>query len=135
MPDTTIKQMLLVESEPLLRRTVALTARTLGIGNVHEAGNAAVAKRILREQVFQGAVISLDFGHRQIATYDLELLDQVRDGKTASSSAMPIAVMADSCDSALLQALRERNINRVILKPFRARVLIDVFNDFSTKPK
>jgi CheY-like chemotaxis protein len=135
MPDTAIKQMLLVESEPLLRHTVALTARTLGIGNVHEAANAAVAKRILREQVFQGAVISLDFGQRQIALYDLELLDEVRSGKTASASAMPIAVMADSCDASLLQALRERNINRVILKPFRARVLIDVFTDFSTKTK
>jgi len=135
MPDAAIKQMLLVESEPLLRRTVVLTARTLGIGNVYEAGNASAAKRLLEEQTFQGAVISLDFGHRQIALYDLELLDQVRGGKTASASRMPIAVMADSCDSALLQALRERNVNRVILKPFRARILIDVFTDFSGIPK
>jgi hypothetical protein len=40
MPDSAL-HMLLVEPEPLLRRTVSLTARTLGLGQVHEAGRAA----------------------------------------------------------------------------------------------
>lgn len=124
MPEPTVydRPLLLVEPETMLRRTVALTARTLGLG-VHEAASTALARQMLQRQAFHGAVIAIDCGE----AYDLALLDQVRGGQSASDPAMPIAVLAGRCTPAMLDALRQRDINRVILKPFRARILLDAF--------
>jgi CheY-like chemotaxis protein len=115
--------MLLVEPEPMLRRTVALTARSLGLAQIEEAGNNALARQLLSQQKFDGAVIDIECGD----AYDLALLDQVRQGRSISKSGIPIAVLASRVDPPLLQALRERGVSRIIVKPFRARVLLDAF--------
>ncbi len=125
--------MLLVEEQPLLRRTVSMTARSLGIGTVHEAATVQAADRMLRERAFQGAVISIDCGAQSGCHYNLELLDKVRNGMSASDAAIPIAVMVDQATADLMRELRDRHINRVILKPFRARILLEAFESFSAQ--
>lgn len=132
MPENAIKDMnmLLVEEQTLLRRTVSLTARSLGMGTIHEAASMEAAERLLRERSFQGAVISIDCGTIPGCEYNLALLDRMRHGMYASDSAIPIAVLAEHATTKLLQDLRERNVNRVILKPFRAKVLLDAFASF-----
>ena len=122
--------MLLVEEQTLLRRTVSLTARSLGLGTVHEAASLSAAERLLRDHAFQGAVISIDCGVAQGYDYNLALLDTVRGGLSASASTIPIAVMVDHATADMLAALRERQVSRVILKPFRAKVLLDAFSSF-----
>lgn len=122
--------MLLVEPETLLRRTVALTARMLNLGVIHEAASLAEARRLLREQAFDGAMIAIDCESCAGAPYDLGLLDLVRYGRSASGPGIPIAVLADSATADVLRDLRERGVSRVILKPFRARVLLDAFAAF-----
>jgi len=122
--------MLLVEEQPLLRRTVALTARTLGLGTIHEAASMEAAERLLREHSFDGAVISIDCGALRGCVYNLALLDRMRNGMYVSDSDIPIAVMAENATTGLLNDLRERHISRVILKPFRAKVLLDAFASF-----
>ena len=120
-------RVLLVESEALLRRTVTLTARSLGVADVYEAATTQAAQRMLHERSFQGAVIAVGAPEDALAPADLSLLDEVRKGGTASDRAIPIAVLTDRCDAALLQALRERGVKRIILKPLRARLLLDAF--------
>lgn len=122
--------MLLLETDPLMRRTVVLTARTLGMGEIHETGSASVARRMLRERSFRGAVIALDFGERRYDQYDLTLIDDIRYGAGVENPHMPIAVLLDHCDVQFLQELRQRDVTRVILKPFRARLLLDTFAEF-----
>ncbi|MGB9992032.1 response regulator [Pseudoduganella rhizocola] len=117
------RPMLLMEPEDMLRRTVSLTARSLGMAEIHEAASPALARQMLKEQRFQGLVLAIDCG----GIHDFSLLDQVRQGKTASAPAIPIAVLAERCDVALIAALRERDVSRIILKPFRARVVLDTF--------
>ncbi len=119
--------MLLVEEQSLLRKTVALTARSLGLGTVHEAANLQTAERLLRERAFQGAVISIDCG----GVHNFALLDKVRNGLSASPATIPIAVMVDQATTDLMRELRERQVNRVILKPFRAKILLEAFESFS----
>lgn len=129
MPETT--HILLVEPETLLRRTVALTARSLGLSQVHEAASQDAAVRMLRERSFHGAVIAVEcIGSGGERRYDLSLVDRLRDAATSSHHAMPIAIMADQATPTLLRALRERRISRVILKPFRAKVLLETIADF-----
>lgn len=122
--------MLLVEKDPLLRRTVALTARTLGIAHIHEAASQMAACRMLGERTYHGAVIALDFGERRYAQYDFNLLDEIRESTEPSCRDMPLAVLVEHCDAVLLQELRHRKVTRVILKPFRARILLDTFSEF-----
>lgn len=129
-PASPILSMLLMEKDPLLRRTVALTARTLGIAHIHEAASQASAFRMLTERSYRGAVIALDFGERRYAQYDFSLLDEIRTSADPAVRDMPVAVLVDRCDAVLLQELRHRLVTRVILKPFRARTLIDTFAEF-----
>lgn len=122
--------MLLVEEQSLLRKTVSLTARSLGLGTVHEAATIQSAERMLRERAFNGAVISIDCGADGDCMYNLSLLDKVRNGMSASPATIPIAVMVDKATAELLHELRERHVNRVILKPFRAKILLEAFEAF-----
>ncbi|MES2741736.1 MAG: response regulator [Pseudomonadota bacterium] len=124
-------KMMLMEPETLLRRTVSLTARGIGIGNIHEACTLGAAGRMLRESAFDGAMIAIEGGSGD----GLALLDQVRKGETASAPSLPIAVLAAQCDVAMLQELRARDIARIILKPFRARLLLDVFAEMSERAR
>ena len=124
--------MLLVEEQPLLRKTVSMTARSLGIGTVHEAASVQAAERMLRERSFQGAVIAIDCGVQGGCHYNLELLDTVRNGLSASDAAIPIAVMVDQATTDLMRELRDRRVDRVILKPFRAKILLEAFAQMSS---
>lgn len=132
MPEAAAKHlhMLLVEPETLLRRTVSLTARSLGLGQVHEAASLVLAERMLRERPYHGAVIAIDCEPGSGCSYNLNLLDLVRMGLSVSDKSMPIAVMTSSATAELLKELRERDIKQVILKPFRARVLLEAFAAF-----
>jgi CheY-like chemotaxis protein len=125
MPDAT-KNILLVEPEPMLRRTVAMTARSLNLGQVHEAATNAAALRLLSVRTFQGAVIAVDcVGSGKDSRYDLGLIDRLRADAAANKQALSIAIMTETATPELLSDLRERRISRVILKPFRARVVLD----------
>lgn len=132
MPDSHI---LLVEPEPMLRRTVVMTARSLGMSQVHEAANNDAALRLLRSRTFHGAVIAVDcVGRGADQQYDLGLIDRLRADDTPGKT-MPIAIMAEQATAELLSALRDRNISRVILKPFRAKVLLETIEKFGAVPR
>lgn len=129
---TSTSPMLLLESDPILRRTVVLTARSLGLLEIEEASSIPVAHRLLRERPFRGAVVSLEFGHKKLAQYDLTILDQIRHDQLTTFRNMPIAVMVERCDDSLLRELQQRGVGRIILKPFRARALLDTFSAFQS---
>jgi len=132
MPDSHI---LLVEPEPMLRRTVVMTARSLGMSQVHEAASNDAALRLLRSRTFHGAVIAVDcVGRGADQQYDLGLIDRLRADDTPGKT-MPIAIMAEQATAELLSALRDRNISRVILKPFRAKVLLETIEKFGAVPR
>jgi CheY-like chemotaxis protein len=118
--------MLLVEPETLLRRTVSLTARSLGLGLVHEAASVNAARRLLGQRPFDGAVIAVECVEREgRRCYDMTLVEQVREGLTSSERDMPIAIMAEQATPELVKELQGRGISRLILKPFRAKVLLE----------
>lgn len=129
---TTIRaQILLVEPEALLRRTVVMTARSMNLGQVHEAASTEAALRMLRSRTYHGAVIAVEcHGSGSARRYDLSLIDQLRFGD-AGRRDIPIAIMADQATPELLSELRDRKISRVILKPFRAKVLLETIAGFN----
>ena len=124
-------QILLVEPEALLRRTVVMTARSMNLGQVHEAASTEAALRMLRSRTYHGAVIAVEcHGSGSARRYDLSLIDQLRFGD-AGRQDIPIAIMADQATPELLSELRDRKISRVILKPFRAKVLLETIAGFN----
>lgn len=128
------RHFLLVEPEALLRRTVAMTARSMNLGQVHEAAGGAEALRMLRSRSFNGAVVAVDCtGSGSSRRYDLDLVDRIRaaDG----DHPIPIAIMTAEASAELLGELRERRISRVILKPFRAKVLLETISNFGAAGK
>ncbi len=125
------RDMLLVEPATLLRRTVALTARSMGLATVHEASSHTLALHLLKGKAFDGALIAIDNLESDDGASAIGLLDQVRAGSTASRPTMPVAVMIGQCDAATLAALRARGVSRVLLKPFKARHLVDTFSAFA----
>lgn len=126
--------MLLLEPDPLLRRTVSLTARSLDLCEVCEASTPESARRLLLQYKFCGAIIALDLNGVEGSLRDLRLLDDIRERTKLVNpnyaEKLPVAVMLPGVDSARLQVLRERGVTRIILKPFRARILIDTFASF-----
>ncbi|TWI67699.1 hypothetical protein IP91_01818 [Pseudoduganella lurida] len=119
--------MLLMEPEDMLRRTVSLTARSLGMSGIHEAATIPQARRLLCQRPYLGAVIAIDDPTQSGNVRDFTLVDEVREGQTACDAKMPIAVLTAHADAALIAALRGREVQRVILKPFRAKVLLEAF--------
>ena len=115
--------LLLLEPDQMMRRTVALTARTLGIGDVHEASSPAAARRLLAQHRYQGALLALDVHEGGYHHYDVELLDAWRERYPEGD--LRVAVILRSCSKALLEEWRARQVRDVTLKPFRARVLLD----------
>ncbi len=124
-------EMLLLEPATLLRRTVALTARSMGLANVHEAASHELALRLLKGQAFDGALIAVDDFHSESGSNAIALLDQVRSGSTASRPGIPIAVMIAQVDVSMLAALRARCVTHVLVKPYKARSLVDTFASFA----
>jgi DNA-binding NarL/FixJ family response regulator len=130
MPDK--MHILLVEPETLMRRTVAMTARSLDLGQVHEAASPAIALHMARSRSFDGAVIAVDcVGIGDARRYDLDLVDRLRESEPPDTPMpMPIAIMTSEASPALLEELRARRISRVILKRFRAKVLLETIANF-----
>jgi ActR/RegA family two-component response regulator len=123
--------LLLLEPDALLRRTVALTARSMQCGEVHEATSIDGAMALSRMRLFKGAVLALDFNDEEGRQRSLDLMSSLRKGAFGERNGTRIAVMLDACSVELLQELKERDISRVILKPFRARILLEVLTEFA----
>lgn len=116
---------LLVEPANLLRRTVALTLRSLGTADVTEAAAYPTAHGLCARRRFDGAVIALEWPQPSDGLRGLTLIQHIRSGESACPASMPIAVLVDSCNTELLQILRACGISRILIKPFRVRDVID----------
>lgn len=128
MPSAAPFKLLLVEPANLLRRTVALTVRSLGTAEVTEAATYPTAEQFCAHRRFDGAVIAVEWPLPLDVCKGLALIQQIRDGLGHSAPSMPIAVLVDSCNVELLQLLRSCGITRILIKPFRVRDVIDTID-------
>jgi CheY-like chemotaxis protein len=125
MPDAALLRILLVEPEHLLRRTVALTLRSLGTAEITEAATYPAAHALCAQRGFDGAVIALDSSSAQEPYPGLTLVQQVRAGTSASMPSIPIAMLVESCTTDTIALLRSCGVGRILIKPFRVRDVID----------
>lgn len=114
-----MKQLLLLEPDYMVRLTVALTARGTGLAEVQEAPSLKTAQEILRQNAFDGLMLALDEEDRE-----LELVEQLRSGKTPSAASAAVAVIVSQCDQARAEKLRLVGVNQIILRPFKVKTLL-----------
>ena len=116
-------RLLLVEPQFVLRRTVSTMAREMGLADVQEATSSAQAEKLLHDRRFDGLLIAIDEDGEA-----LELVRRVRAGEAAHPSDVPIAATAMACDVELALRLKQLDVCRLLLKPFKVRGMLEVIS-------
>ena len=116
-------RLLLVEPQFVLRRTVSTMAREMGLADVQEATSSAQAQKLLHDRRFDGLLIAIDEDGEA-----LELVRRVRAGEAAHPADVPIAATATACDVELALRLKQLDVCRLLLKPFKVRGMLEVIS-------
>lgn len=115
------KTLLLMEPHFVMRRTVTVAARELDLADIVEATTPDAALRLLSSKHFDGLLV--DMGDDRSG---LDLVQKVRDGGTSCLPRMPVALMADACDAQMVQTIKALEVQRLMLKPFKVRTVLEV---------
>ena len=113
-------ELLLVEPQFLVRRTVAALARDMRLANPRELTTIDQAQTLLALHAFDALFLSLV---EEDAA--LELMSRVRNGETQCDRAVPMAVTAASCDTSLAPRLKQLEVRRLVLRPFKVKGVPD----------
>ena len=121
--------LLLVEPQFLLRRTVAAVARDMRLANPREITTIDQADTLMTLHAFDALFLSLD---EEAAA--LELMARVRNGATKCDAGIPMAVMAASCATPLALRLKELDVRRLLLRPFKVKGVLDAIIALRSMP-
>ena len=113
---------LLIEPQLVLRRTIVMVARDLGVVDFQEATD--VARALMTNERYDGVVVDLADGP---AT--LELLEDLRQGSfntPSNSTVIVLAANGETGDDSRLQAL---GVAAVLGKPVRISALLGAIAD------
>jgi DNA-binding NarL/FixJ family response regulator len=114
-----LPQVLLIEPDGLVRGTVASVCRDLQLAQVHQALSAAEGEQWLKAHRPTAVLLSLTEG-----TPALDLLARLRAGGFACPPQLPVVAMARSSNASLVLRLKELEVRRLLLQPFRLRDVI-----------
>lgn len=114
-----LPRLLLLEPDPMLRHTVALTARSTGLAEVIEAASLGSAQELLRSTSLTGLILSLGTDDSELV-----LIEQVRNSQAPGHADVKVAVMVDQCDTPLAQRMQAAGVSQIILRPFKVKTLL-----------
>lgn len=126
---TTPPSLLLMEPHFVLRHTVVAVAHELGIARIVEATSLDAAEYQLSSRVFDGCVLSLGDERREV-----DLIRSLRAGALASQPDLPVAVMTADCDAGMVVALKELQVSRIVLKPFKVKTIVETISQLLRQP-
>lgn len=110
---------LLIEPDGLVRGTVSSVCRELKIVRLYEVASLAMGEQRLRSWKADGLILSL---------FDQEaallLLGRIREGEFRCDVNIPVAVVASACDADTLKQLKELEVRRFLLQPFKLRDVV-----------
>jgi DNA-binding NarL/FixJ family response regulator len=118
--------LLLVEPYTLVRSTVASVARGLDMVDIQETPSVDAAESLLRARAFDGFVIALGEDRSGI-----ELVTRIRNGSTSSPSKAAVAITTDQVDQDSIEKLRQLEVKRVLLKPFKVKTVLETISAFA----
>ena len=113
-------RILLVEPQFVLRRTMVMVARDLGMVDFHEASSVGRARALLATGAYEGLVLDLQEGPQA-----LELLGELRQGRFATPRDARVVVLAGGGSPVDAERLQGLDVARVLGKPVRISELLD----------
>jgi hypothetical protein len=113
------RKVLLIEPDGLVRGTVASVCRELQVARVRQAISVSAGEQWLKTGQPHGLLISLTEG--DVA---LDFLTRLRAGALRCDAELPVAAMARAGDAALVARLKELNVRRLLLQPFKLRDVV-----------
>jgi CheY-like chemotaxis protein len=117
-------RLILVEENDLIRRTVAMTAAEfLGI-RIAQAESVSEVPHLLRQQVFDGLVLSIPCSQELNKLKNLHFLKLIRRGEVGCKTDLPIIALVGDCTESCLESIKEAGIIQAIVKPFKTRALL-----------
>ncbi|MDP4075102.1 response regulator [Acidovorax sp. A1169] len=116
---TTLSRVLLVEPQFVLRRTIAMVGRDLGIVDFHEASSVGRARTLLMTDTFAGLVLDLQEGQQA-----LDLISDIRRSQLAPPNDLRIVVLAADLLPGEASRLQELQVQCVLTKPLRISDLL-----------
>ncbi len=117
---TMLPRILLVEPQFVLRRTMVMVARDLGMVDFHEASSVGRARALLATGAYEGLVLDLQEGPQA-----LELLGELRQGRFATPRDARVVVLAGGGSPVDAERLQGLDVDRVLGKPVRISELLD----------
>ncbi len=112
-------QILLIEPDGLVRGTVASVCRELQLVRLQQVTSVAQGEKWLQSNADHGLLLSLT--ERDAA---LALLTRLRAGELRCEADIPVAVMVHGADADLVTRLKELDVRRLLLQPFRLRDVV-----------
>jgi DNA-binding NarL/FixJ family response regulator len=123
-------QVLLIEPDGLVRGTVASVCRELQLVRLQQATSIAQGEKWMQSNVDHGLLLSL--AERDAA---LALLTRLRAGELRCEVDIPVAVMVASADAELVVRLKELDVRRLLLQPFRLRDVVHTLEQLWPMPE
>ena len=115
-----LPRILLVEPQFVLRRTMVMVARDLGMVDFQEASSVGRARALLATDAYEGVVLDL-----QEEPQALELLSELRQGRFATPRDTRVVVLAGGGSQVDTERLQGLDVARVLGKPVRISELLD----------
>ncbi len=124
------RKVLLIEPDGLVRGTVASVCRELQLARVRQTISVAAGEQWLKNGEPDALLMSLSEG--EVA---LDFLTRLRAGAFRCDADLPVALMAREGDAALVARLKELDVRRLLLQPFRLRDVIHTLEQLWPAPE
>lgn len=124
------QQILLIEPDGLVRGTVASVCRELQLVRLQQVTSVAQGEKWLQSNADHGLLLSL--AERDAA---LALLTRLRAGELRCEADIPVAVMVHGADADLVTRLKELDVRRLLLQPFRLRDVVHTLEQLWPAPE
>lgn len=115
-----LPRILLIEPQFVLRRTMVMVARDLGMVDFHEASSVGRARALLGAEAYDGLVLDLQEGPQA-----MELLSDLRQGRFATQHDARVVVLAADGQPWDVERLHGLGVARVLGKPVRISELLE----------
>ncbi len=124
-------QVLIVDDNSHMRAITASVLRSVGIVNIHEAQNGAVALERLRQHAID--LVFLDL--RMDELDGLEFTRLVRNDPTSANPYLPIIMMTGHSEATRVIQARDAGVTEFLAKPITARAVLDRLNAVIVKSR
>lgn len=127
--EAALPKLLVVEPDFMLRSIIVGVVREMGLAQPQEALSVERAEHALAEGHFDAVLIALNEDGATV-----KLLERLRGGHFVCPAETLVAVTAQHCDSGMALRLRELDVRRLLLKPFKVKGVIETIGGLFTAP-